>query len=244
MPYTALASSILNVSGSDGTGKAGKAAGILGSVGGLLSGPTDAITGIIGGIFEKQRLDSLARQARDRAEYNSKLLDLAAEDVMSSYDRQAMDYMLGVGKSIGAQRAGYAAQNVRVGSGVQSRVEAESRSQARINLANARNIASAQARGIRAQSALSRMTGRHAYQELRAQGSAQLQGAIAGGLAAVVAGPIKELGTNAGALSAFKPSGQVPSEQDPYQVAMGGADAYHSANAGSFGKTGFERRND
>ena len=101
-----------------------------------------------------------AGQARkDLAEYNAKVADLQAEDALRRGAARESAHRMAVRKLIGAQRAGFAASHVAVGSGTAAAVQADSAILGEIDAQQIKNNAFAEAWGYRLNAANARVTG-------------------------------------------------------------------------------------
>ena len=150
-----------------------------------------AITGAISAGYRSEMIREMGAAERERREFNSKLLEMQAEDVMSAAGEQAADYMLAVGGVLGAQRAGYAAQGVKVSGGVPARLRTETRATARQTLARLMNKARLEASGIRTQASFQRMAGRQTAEEARAYSHATVSWQLAKGTGTLLSSAYK-----------------------------------------------------
>jgi hypothetical protein len=137
-----------------------------------------AIGGMFEGIFKAQQMRTQAKMAEQEAEFNAKMAEKDAAATMSAARSGVQLFYDQAAQVRGQQRAGYAAQNVKVGVGVEEAMRRDTeqvRQDEAINMmANARNTAL----GYRFQAMSSRTQGRVQAMGLRAGANATLIGGI------------------------------------------------------------------
>jgi len=155
---------------------------------GLISGGLEsaaAFGGVASGFINAQIMREQGAILQQRSEFNAKMMDLEASKVLELAGEEAGEFTQQVGKLVGRQRVAFAAQGVKVGTGISRRIESQTRARGREDTIRIINMANRKARGLSVEADQQRIAGLFAQQTAGARAGAIETGSVTAGITGI-----------------------------------------------------------